>query len=188
MNITAQTKPYCWLLISTDWRKTSLAPSLYVKVLRHKGFYEITPQSPYAHAKTAHSGDRFDLFGGWRSEKGESFIEVSITIPKMVGKTKKWTVCLVLRHLRSGKIKVVVSENENNPVTITGESLRIGLQTRIYFLGEMIGLESHHKIKITTEALKTGFQVSVGGIVGTLSNDDGGLYYGYRKSISHFRR
>ena len=99
----------------------------------------------------------------------------------MAGKTKKWTVCLVLHHLRSGKIKVVVSENENNPVTITGESLRIGLQTRIYFLGEMIGLESHHKIKITTEALKTGFQVSVSGIVGTLSNDDGGLYYGYRK-------
>ena len=24
--------------------------------------------------------------------------------------------------------------------------------------------------------------------LGTLSNDDGGLYYGYRKSISHFRR
>ena len=166
MNIIAQTKPYCWSLISTDWRKTSLAQSLYVKVLRHKGFYEITPQSPYAHAKTAHLGDRFDSFGGWRSEKGGSFIEVSITIPKMAGKTKNWTVGLVLRHLQSGKIKVVVSENENNRVTITGESYgRIGLQTRIYFLGEIIGSGSHHKMKITTETRKTGFQVSVSGIV-----------------------
>ena len=62
MNISHQTEPYCWSLISKNWRKPGLTQSLNVRVLRHRGFREITSQSPCA--KMTNSGDRGVSFGG----------------------------------------------------------------------------------------------------------------------------
>ena len=61
-------KPYCWSLITKNWKKQGFIQSLNITVLRHAGFREITPQSPYARA--ANSGDRGDSFvaGNQRKE------------------------------------------------------------------------------------------------------------------------
>ena len=91
-------KPYCWSLITTNWKKTGSTHSLNVTVLRHAGFREISPQSPYARA--ANSGDRSDSFGGWQSEKRRSVIEFAFCLPNLTKKTtNKWSVGLVLRQL-----------------------------------------------------------------------------------------
>ena len=164
MNISSQTKPYCWSLISKNWKKPGLTQTLSVRVFRHQGFREIAPQSPCA--KMTNSGDRSDSFGGWKSEKAGSLIEFSFAVPKVTDKTSKWSVGLVLRRLQHGSLKVWLGANETNAVTITSRSYgRIGLQTRIYFLGVKIGSGSKQKIHIKTKAVKAGFEVKICGIV-----------------------
>ena len=118
VNIISQSKPFCWSLISKNWRKPGLTQSLNVRVLRHKGVREITPQNPYA--KKTHAGDRSDSFGGWQSNKGGSFIEFSFTIPEMKEDINKWSVGLVLRHLQNGNINVCLDDNKMDNTTITG--------------------------------------------------------------------
>ena len=160
---TLISKPLCWSLISTNWRTSGKTQSLQVKVLIRKGFYAIIPQNTYAQM-TRTGADRNDSFGGWQSIKGGSFIEFSFTVPEMAGKTKKWSVGLVLRHLQSGSIKVWLGENKRNPLTITGNNYgRILLQTRIYFLGMRI-TSGNHKMRVKTEGGK-GFDVLLSGIV-----------------------
>ena len=129
------------------------------------GFREITPQSPYARA--ANSDDRSDSFGGWQSEKMRSVIEFSFCLPNLTKKkTKRLSVGLVLRYLQRGNIEVSLDQSELNPVTITGRDYgRIGLQTRIYFLGVDISSGIKHKIQIKTNSGKVGFKVMVSGIV-----------------------
>ena len=130
-------------------------------MLRHAGFREISPQSPFARA--ANSGDRSDSFGGWQSEKRRSVIEFAFWLPNLTKKTtNKWSVGLVLRQLQRGNVKVSFGESELNPVTITG---RIGLQTRIYFLGENISSGTEQKMQIKTNSGKVGFKVIVSEIV-----------------------
>lgn len=164
VNITSQSKPFCWSLISKNWRKPGLTQSLNVRVLRHKGFREITPQNPYA--KKTHAGDRSDSFGGWQSNKGESFIEFSFTIPEMKEDINKWSVGLVLRHLQNGNINVCLDDNKTDNTTITGENYgRVGLQTRLYFLGGILGPGSKHKMLVKTKAGKGEYKVTVSGIV-----------------------
>ena len=161
------TKPYCWALITNNWRKPSVSQSLNITVLRHTGFREITSQSPYAKAQVAHPGDRNDSFGGWQSERRGSVIEFSFCLPNSTEKTaNKNSVGLVLRHLQRGSIKVWLGESERNPVTITGRDYgRIGSQTRIYFLGVDISSGVKHKLQIKTDFGKVGFKVIVSGIV-----------------------
>ena len=163
------TKPYCWSLITTNWRKPSFSQSLNITVLRHTGFREITPQGPYAKAQMANPGDRNDSFGGWQSEKTGNIIEFSFYLPNLTEKTaKKSSVGLVLRRLQRGSIKVwLVGESERKPVTITGRDYgrRIGSQTRIYFLGVDISSGLKHTLQIKTDSGKAGFKVLVSGIV-----------------------
>ncbi|XP_078352242.1 uncharacterized protein LOC144636916 [Oculina patagonica] len=157
-------KPFCWSLISTNWRISGeTTQSLEVKVLIRKGFYEITPQN--MNARMMRTGaDRSDSFGGWRSRQGISYIEFSITVPKMAGKSKRWSVGVVLRCLRNGSIKVWLCKKERNPLTIKGKSYgRILLQTRIYFLGTAIS-SGIHKMQIHTEG-REGFDVLLSGII-----------------------
>ena len=143
-------KPLCWSLMSTDWRILGETQSLKVMVLIRKGFHEITPQS--MNARMMRTGaDRNDSFGGWRSRKGGSFVEFSFFVPKMGEKTEMWSVGLVIRRLRNGRIKVGLSEKEHIPLTITGKSYgRILLQTRIYFLRTRIS-SGNHKLQVHTE-------------------------------------
>ena len=128
-------------------------------------FAKYHPQSPYARA--ANSGDRSDSFGGWQSEKRGSVIEFAFCLPNLTKKTtNKWSVGLVLRQLQRGNVKVSFGESELNPVTITGRNYgRIGLQTRIYFLGENISSGIEQKMQIKTNSGKVGFKVIVSGIV-----------------------
>ena len=152
------TKPYCWSLITNNWRKPSISQSLNITVLRHTGFREITPQSPYAKAQVANPGDRNDSFGGWQSERRGSVIEFSFCLPNSTEKTaNKGSVGLVLRRLQRRSIKVWLGKSERNPVTITGRDYgrRIGSQTRIYFLGVDISSGSSgikHTLQIKTNS------------------------------------
>ena len=164
---TLMTEPLCWALISTNWRVSLEAQSLKVIVLARKGFHEITPESTNARM-TQTGADRSDSFGGWRSRKGGSFIEFSVHAPNMLGRSEKWSVGLVLRRVRNGRIKVWLDGiygNERHPLTsITGKSYgRVLLQTRIYFLGTTIS-SGNHKILIHTEG-EEGFDVLLSGIV-----------------------
>ena len=164
MNKTIQGKPQCWSLLSTNWRKPDFTQSLDVTVLGHAGFREITPQSPCA--KAANSGDRTDSFGGWLSEN-KGLIAFSFFLPNLSkNSSNNRSIGLVLRHLQWGSVRAWLGESEENAVTITGKSYgRIGLQTRIYFLGENIRSGMRHKITIKTNAGKGRFKVVVSGIV-----------------------
>ena len=136
------TKPYCWSLITTNWRKPNLSQSLNITVLRHTGFREIQMLRP--RLCTQVTGMIRLVAGNQRKEEHYLILFLSPQFDREDGKQEFGWLSASLYSTRECKSLAKLRESERNPVTITGRDYgRTGSQTRIYFLGVDITVQEY---------------------------------------------